>query len=500
MRLALSILALALPAFATERFCSPSGSGNGTLASPWSLASCLTDSNISDGDIIYLRGGTYAGNFVSNLVGTTGAGRITVQNYPGEVAILTDSTCIGSVENLSVTGDFTDYKATQLGYFQFQNTCAVRTYSADFRPNGIEIQPGADSNRFFELVVHDTGIGIVNAGASNEFRGNLIYNNGKINTTADRQNGHGIYPSTTTATTIFDNWILNNYGFGVHAFGTTMTALDVEVNTIARNGLLSGVGVGPFSQIIADDTNQGNTGTHSVIGNKLYVPVSFTGHAAFADTNLCIGCSSGASAGQGGYTITGNYIVGGVPAISLQGPDTVTMTGNLVTSNNYVCTALTLVVWSPVNNNTYNGNRTANQNWNVGATDLTFTDWQGAPLNWDAAGAWNSAVPVSNQNYVTVSAHNAGLGAVTIFNWAGGNTATVDISAAATAGRYVEIYNAQNYPAGPVFKGIYAGGNVTLPMNSASANPVGDTAVAADVAFGSFVLQSAVPTFRKQSQ
>ena len=46
-----------------ERFVSPDGSPDnaGTVDSPWSLTKGLTE--MSEGDVLFLRGGSYSGNF-----------------------------------------------------------------------------------------------------------------------------------------------------------------------------------------------------------------------------------------------------------------------------------------------------------------------------------------------------------------------------------------------------------------------------------------------------
>lgn len=83
-----------LPTFclAGSWYASPTGSGNGSIASPWSLSVALTNSLVSPGDTLYLRGGNYRGpGFVSTLTGTSG-NYVTVRSYTGEWAVITDGT------------------------------------------------------------------------------------------------------------------------------------------------------------------------------------------------------------------------------------------------------------------------------------------------------------------------------------------------------------------------------------------------------------------------
>src|SRR5438309_1722776 len=66
-----------------------SSNGNGTNARPWDLQTALGGGNgqVHPGDTIWLRAGTYAGAFHSELTGTAAAA-IVVRQYPGERAIL----------------------------------------------------------------------------------------------------------------------------------------------------------------------------------------------------------------------------------------------------------------------------------------------------------------------------------------------------------------------------------------------------------------------------
>src|SRR5690606_35914105 len=78
----------------TERvgyFVSPSGSssGSGTKSNPWDLASVLRGSHsaVSAGDTVWVRGGTYRGEFISYLNGAA-SNLIVIRAYPGERATI----------------------------------------------------------------------------------------------------------------------------------------------------------------------------------------------------------------------------------------------------------------------------------------------------------------------------------------------------------------------------------------------------------------------------
>src|SRR5438270_2575576 len=72
-------------------YAAPGGSGaaSGSVGHPWDLATALAGGNgkVQPGDTVWVRGGTYAGQFRSTLTGTAAA-PIVVRQYPGERAII----------------------------------------------------------------------------------------------------------------------------------------------------------------------------------------------------------------------------------------------------------------------------------------------------------------------------------------------------------------------------------------------------------------------------
>lgn len=78
------------PAFGTDWFVAPvsSSSGNGTMETPWTIETALSHPEaVQPGDRIWLRGGTYAGIFLSELTGTAER-PIVVRNYNNEPVTL----------------------------------------------------------------------------------------------------------------------------------------------------------------------------------------------------------------------------------------------------------------------------------------------------------------------------------------------------------------------------------------------------------------------------
>src|SRR5437773_6446755 len=78
------------PASHAGHYVTASGSagGDGSSSRPWDLATALSQpAAVLAGDTIWLRGGTYRGNFTSNLRGSANA-PIILRQYPGERATI----------------------------------------------------------------------------------------------------------------------------------------------------------------------------------------------------------------------------------------------------------------------------------------------------------------------------------------------------------------------------------------------------------------------------
>ncbi|HEY9517483.1 MAG TPA: Ig-like domain-containing protein, partial [Gemmatimonadaceae bacterium] len=207
-------------------FVSPSGSASasGSAASPWSLSTALSGGNgrIQPGDTVWLRGGTYSGEFNTSLAGTASA-PIIVREYPGERTTINGS--------LSTTGKYTWFWG-----FEVANTDAGSQSTAG-------VASKCTGCRFINLVIHDhssNGLQMWSEGPDQEAYGNIIYNNGFYGQSADHA-AHGIYAQNRTGTQkILDNLIFNQFGYGIHIYGSSSAALNnytIDGNTSVNSGI-----------------------------------------------------------------------------------------------------------------------------------------------------------------------------------------------------------------------------------------------------------------------
>ena len=134
-------------AHAAQYYAAPTGTGSGTLLSPWSLPVALTNAAIAPGDTLWLRGGTYVGTNTALLNGTL-SNRITIRNYNQERAILDGSLTTGSSSNLWLWGlEFIDSNKT--------------SHSAPYNTIGMQ----GTGTAIVNCLIHDCCIGIAPHGA-----------------------------------------------------------------------------------------------------------------------------------------------------------------------------------------------------------------------------------------------------------------------------------------------------------------------------------------------
>lgn len=217
------------PVIRVGHYVSPSGSagGSGTASSPWDLTSVLSGSkSVPAGDTVWVRGGTYQGQFYSSLSGNASR-QVVVRQYPGERATIDG--------NLVVTGSYVTYWGLEI-----MNSAPLSNYRLGINNRG----PG---NQFVNLVVHDagaTGIGLWIEGPGSLVYGSLIYNNG-----TNGNQDHGIYTNNDSPVKhVEDNIIFDNQAYGLHAYASTGQYINnfmIRGNVSFNNGTITSLGARP---------------------------------------------------------------------------------------------------------------------------------------------------------------------------------------------------------------------------------------------------------------
>jgi hypothetical protein len=405
------------PTTPTGVFAATNGSagGQGTQASPWSLAYALSGAGgrVTPGTTVWVRGGRYVGSFTSALVGTATA-PIVVRQYPGERVTL-DANGASGDRPLTIGGAYTHYVD-----FEVTHSGTSRSDSGGANgPDGIYVGP-SNHIKLINLVIHDMpgqGIASYAPNSESEFYGNLIYYNGTNNF------DHGVYAQNGDGQKrLVDNVVFHQSGWGLHLYGSDTARLDnftVEGNIVFENGSVRNTRT---TNILLG----GGQAAHSPVLRANYVYHS----PAFGDgTSLDFGYMAwGAGCDNG--TVVDGYYVSPYKALTYKGTNT-TMTGN--------------TFYGPV----------------LGTSAGQF------PNN-----TFTTTRPSTNKVFMRKNQYEAGRANIVVFNWQLLDSVSVDVSSVLAVGDAYEVRNVQNFSGTPVLTGTYSGGPVSLPMtNLVSAKP-----------------------------
>ena len=228
---------------AEEHFVSPEGEPDnpGTRDVPWDLASALAgQQEVSPGDVIWVRSGTYKGKFEVKLVGREDA-PIIARAYPGERATVLDSG-IAVVEpashvwlwGLEIAGSVPVEK---------RETGQSGSHPEDLPgTDGLNIYAGRGC-KFINLIIHDNvkgGVGWWVGSTNSEIHGCLIYNNGWR--APDRGHGHCIYTQNKDGVKTISSCIMSvpyDGCYTLHAYGSSRAYVDnyvIEDNVAYEKG------------------------------------------------------------------------------------------------------------------------------------------------------------------------------------------------------------------------------------------------------------------------
>lgn len=222
--------------------------GNATITYPIDFTTAISGvTGITAGHTVYMRGGTYAGDFICLLVGTAEA-PVVIRPYPGEHVIIDGGISLRG-QHVHMQGveimwsGWTHRSDGTLDYAVAQGDDPERSHNAELRGVG---------NQFIECIIHDgynTASWISNVGGG--YRDCLIYNIGAICSTNGVPGGHGhcLYTQNEFSTQTHDNIIMwGAFNFGFHAYTGSGLVDNFTVSRIisymnaARNFAAGGLG------------------------------------------------------------------------------------------------------------------------------------------------------------------------------------------------------------------------------------------------------------------
>lgn len=403
-------------------FAAPEGlpTNDGSVDRPLDLATALSNNSpLRSGDVLWLRGGTYRGTFVSVLSGTPGL-PITVRGAPGERAIIDGRTNGAAATVLTVRGAWTVYRD-----FEVTNSDQSRTLSAaEFRGSGVDIL--GPNTSFVNLIVHDTGggFGLWTEAENAELRGSIVFNNGWEG--PDRGHGHGVYAQNKFGIKrITDNIIFNQFSHGLHVFGSSAASLDnfdIEGNVLFNNGAPSRSG-NARNILVGGGT----------IASHLRISSNFTYYPEGTDGENNLGYHAGCR----DAAVTGNYFAGR-PPLALVNCSDIAVRGNVL----------------------------------MGAVADAFRS--SFPDN-----EYRDGRPRENQLIVRTQRDDPTRGLLVVYNWTGASSVVVDLAELPfRTGTEYDIYDAQDPFSPPVLSGVIDGRRVIVPIVARPVpQPIGNAAV-----------------------
>jgi hypothetical protein len=495
---------LASGIFANQFYVSPLGSvsGDGSFSNPWDLQTALNQpGSVLPGDTLWLRGGTYAGNFISNLSGSN-ANYIYVLQYPEERAKIEDNRQYASGATLQVNGAWTIYKG-----FEITNANANRTStnSSSFRPMGLQVV--APNSKFINLIIHDVGhgFGFWKEAVNSEIYGCIIYNCGSANKPGQYStHGHGIYSQNNTGVkTIRHNLIFNQFGFGLHIYPNpgNVNGYLIDGNTLFNNGILThdtvrynNILVNPYPPYTCNDV---------VIQNNLTYDSKLTyTYTALIESDLYLGASN---VNSKNLQVQNNYLMGkGRAGLAILSWDSVKFQNNTTYYSGNGSAAIALpagVLYSAHswNNNTYYGGSSVSQYSYQYGPLVDFSGWK-AITGFDASSSFLASAPSSSNVVVQANQYENGRANVLVYNWGLQSTVSIDLSGVGLVdGQSFTIVDAQDFFGSPIFSGVYNSASPTAAVNLTGLAPVaphGMTALAStSPEFASLVvLPQGIPT------
>lgn len=462
-------------------------SGDGTTDAPWDLNTALGGGHgkVQVGDTIWLRQGTYAGQFYSGLSGTA-SNPIVVRGYPGERATLDGGTGgTNRIETLTVNGAYTIYRDFEIMQSSTGRNDPNAGTGTPLRPTGIYILQNAHDVKFINLIIHDTGHGFYteNTAHNIEIYGCLIFNGGTQSTV--RSDGHGVYIKGDGVgwKVVRDNVIFNQFGFGIHGYaesGQALKGLVFDGNAIFNNGTPSSYTDNANLQlggtVIADND--------SVTNNVVYVSPGVTTSSG----NMRIGYNATAN---GTALVKGNTVVYGSQTSDFGYWSNLTVQNNVMVGTSRIvaqhdATSKTTQHWS---GNTHYRDATATA-WQFNGSNMTFPNWETAVGASDAAPA---TLPATTQIIVRPNLYEPGRANIIVLNWGSLGTVNVPVGSILNNGDSYVVLNVQDLST-PTTTGTYnGGGTISIPMGGVNpTQPIGGSFTPlhkTGPAFDVFVLQ-----------
>jgi hypothetical protein len=425
-------------------------SGNGSLYSPFDLATAIASgSPIRPGATVYLRAGTYTGEFVAALNGSAES-PINVKPYPNERVIIDGDILVG--------GSYTrwyDIEKTQSG--EARSTLEEGSAPADIDKGDVFVTgPGV---KLINWIIYDNssdGIGFWQAASGAELYGCIIFNNGWD--APDRGHGHSLYTQNAAANDAKSiKMCVLGPCFGASSSNLSLygsEAAELEHYNIENIVVISGRslvgGDAKISDISIDASHffggSLQLGYHDLIGNNAVVNnckmARNNGHLFSPEYMQSFTLSNSTIVFYATEEVLNDLLIYSLEPAA--GITAYTMSGN---AYHYLgVDAAPFVVG--------------------GIRSYDFTGWK-ARYSVDADSTFSTSLP-SDSTHVYPNEYKAGRGMIVVWNWTEAASVSVDVSSVLEVGDNYRLRSAVDY-FGDIATGTVAvDGTITIDMRAIS--------------------------------
>ncbi|HEV2761355.1 MAG TPA: right-handed parallel beta-helix repeat-containing protein, partial [Pyrinomonadaceae bacterium] len=448
--------------------------GRGTRQSPWDLSTALAGGAAGDeikpGDTVWVRGGRYAGAFVSTLAGRPDA-PVVVRAAAGERAVVDRAGVSESKQPaLKVKGPHVWFWGLEVtnSHPDRARRSPYDNKDEPWRGSGADVY--ARGVKLVNMVFHDNGHGVWDKQDGTEISGCLFYYNG------NNKREHALYVGNNAGTKLIaDNILFSQGGYGILAHSNStpgaQRGLHLEGNVAFNNGLLT-----------ADDQTTGNIqvgGVRGVPAERIHISNNYVytseGSAASKSNGIRLGYEDASNVDA---RLLDNYVVARAPfrvwwwrALEFQ--------GNTVCSREETFELRLPEGANPAEYlwdfNTYFGASAGRPTFVRDSRAYDFARWRQA-TGFDAHSRFEQTRrPSGTKVFVRPNRYEAGRAHVVVFNWDGRERVEADLGGVLKPGAEFEVLDAQNYFGGAVLRGRFDGSPVSLPLNlKRVAPPVGN--------------------------
>jgi hypothetical protein len=439
--------------FATNWFVSTNGTGDGSLGSPWSLQYALTNASTTNGDVIWIRGGTYfpPSTFPDYEVNRQGW-KITAHGISNSPVVFR------SYMNEWAAID-RPWQASSASYVKFQDlefydSLKGHNLTNTEYPLGPWVHwRGGNSTgqEFVNCVVHDIGNGWGHDQSS--IRGCICW---YVGWTALE---HVTYPAPLE--------------FSGNISGWHREAVINGARGLVTSNIMFGAG--------ASFSGTGLPGADDILPwSEPPAPLTFTFNYCYNHfTNYSYGAAfNGASILGQPLVVTNNIFVANIPSnFSASTNGNVTFTGNTLDSPESFYPVLAVPdsssnsvsdtnVWVFDYNGYYSGSSVS---FSTNHTSISFSQWQA--LFGDVHSTASTGLP-PDSIHVMPNLDQPKRCHIAIYNFSKANNVSVSLSGVLNSGDQYILYSAQNYLAGPIQTGTYNGSSISVPMTNLTVAPI----------------------------